>query len=399
VEEKHIFLSYSRKDEDFAFRFRDDLVKEGLNVWMDQTHIVPGEHWDDTIDKALKRSSLLIVIVSPNSAKSQIVRSEVLYAYNHDIPFIPIDYKKAEIPFWWTRHQFIELHENNYNTKFPRVLDAIQKQLEQNNISMKENCKLKEPTNQTIPEEKPSSFWKYSVFGLLILLGGGAFYLYHIMGGVEEQKSIVKEKIPQRSEVQHTVSSKKVEEKISLNSLESVRKEQSKPKQKPSKIIQPDTSKSVLVFEEQSVEAVPKQKVFHETKQLKKVPTIIIEEKKQPVLQKRSTLQQVHKETVVENEIVSKRSVVKPKIRKKVINIPGDTHGVVNTFVSRLDGGEDIAIMINVHSKPNEDIDQAYERVYHLEELLIKSGIAQDRVESEVIDDKKGGISYEIVDR
>ena len=401
VEEKHIFLSYSRKDENFAFRFRDDLVKEGLNVWMDQTHIVPGEHWDDTIDKALKGSSLLIVIVSPNSAKSRIVRSEVLYAYNHDIPFIPIDYKKAEIPFWWTRHQFIELHEDNYEIKFSRVLDAIQKQLQQNDIPlqkthMSQEYEVNETTNQNIPKEKPSTFWKYSVFVLLILLSGGAFYLYHIMGGVEEQKSILKEKIPQKSEVQHTVSSKKVEENISFeNSLENVKKELIKPKQKSEKLIQPDTTKTVLELDEQKIEVIPKQEVFHEIKKLKTVHTTSHEEKKQSVIKKKGTLQQTDKETLAEKEVVLKKSMPKPMIQKKV-NVPYDRYGIVEEFVERLDRGEDIAIVVKVHSKPNEDIDQAYERVYNLEELLIKKGIAQDRVESDVINDQKGGISYEI---
>ena len=41
---KHIFISYSKKDSDFAWKLAEDLEKRGFKIWIDRA-ISGGEEW------------------------------------------------------------------------------------------------------------------------------------------------------------------------------------------------------------------------------------------------------------------------------------------------------------------------------------------------------------------
>ena len=43
--ENFIFISYARTDEAFAVKLARDLRDKGVNVWIDQFDIYPGEKW------------------------------------------------------------------------------------------------------------------------------------------------------------------------------------------------------------------------------------------------------------------------------------------------------------------------------------------------------------------
>ena len=47
---RHIFISYSKKDSEFALKLADDLVNTGHKVWIDRSLQV-GEDWEETIEK------------------------------------------------------------------------------------------------------------------------------------------------------------------------------------------------------------------------------------------------------------------------------------------------------------------------------------------------------------
>jgi hypothetical protein len=59
----HIFISYSKKDIEFARHLRQLLEDEGYGVWMDETKLVPAERWW----RDQYRCAAFIVIMSPHS--------------------------------------------------------------------------------------------------------------------------------------------------------------------------------------------------------------------------------------------------------------------------------------------------------------------------------------------
>ena len=49
----HVFICYSRKDEDFVLKLATNLKNQGVPVWLDQWDIPSGANWNRTIEKAL----------------------------------------------------------------------------------------------------------------------------------------------------------------------------------------------------------------------------------------------------------------------------------------------------------------------------------------------------------
>ncbi|MBN1563544.1 MAG: TIR domain-containing protein, partial [Anaerolineae bacterium] len=88
----HIFISYSKKDIEFARYLRDLLEAEGYGVWMDETRLVPSEQWWPTIERNIETCAAFIVIMSPNSRVSRWVEREILYAESDELhkPIFPV---------------------------------------------------------------------------------------------------------------------------------------------------------------------------------------------------------------------------------------------------------------------------------------------------------------------
>ncbi|MBI2820092.1 MAG: toll/interleukin-1 receptor domain-containing protein [Acidobacteria bacterium] len=75
-----VFLSYSDADRDFARRLASQLSKRGCEVWDPSEQLFPGDNWPLKIGEALKQSKAMVVLLSPDSMKSQWVRREIEYA-------------------------------------------------------------------------------------------------------------------------------------------------------------------------------------------------------------------------------------------------------------------------------------------------------------------------------
>ncbi len=79
-----IFLSYSSQDERTASAIHDELRRDyGLNVWWDG-NVPPGNDWLRRVSRALNRCDGMIVLVSPASMTSDLVKREVEHALTSD---------------------------------------------------------------------------------------------------------------------------------------------------------------------------------------------------------------------------------------------------------------------------------------------------------------------------
>jgi len=70
-----IFVSYARPDEGQAVRVADVLRSAGFNVWRDD-ELPAHRAYADVIDERLKTAAAVVVLWSPEAAKSQWVRAE-----------------------------------------------------------------------------------------------------------------------------------------------------------------------------------------------------------------------------------------------------------------------------------------------------------------------------------
>ncbi|MEZ4671176.1 MAG: toll/interleukin-1 receptor domain-containing protein [Anaerolineae bacterium] len=86
----HLFISYSKRDLDFARYLRQLLVEQGFMVWMDETRLVPSEEWWPTIEKNIVSCAAFVVIMTADSQKSKWVERELLVAEEEKKPIFPV---------------------------------------------------------------------------------------------------------------------------------------------------------------------------------------------------------------------------------------------------------------------------------------------------------------------
>jgi formylglycine-generating enzyme required for sulfatase activity len=80
----YIFISYSNNNITFARHLRRMLENEGFTTWMDEKKLITGQRWWPEIEKNIIACAAFVVIMSPESEKSDWVEREILVAENKD---------------------------------------------------------------------------------------------------------------------------------------------------------------------------------------------------------------------------------------------------------------------------------------------------------------------------
>jgi len=105
-----IFVSYSRRDKDFAEAIANELESLGAKVWIDR-EITLGKSWDNEIDDAIDEATHMVLIMSTPAAISENVRDEVSEARELGKDMVPILVEPIDpehIPFRWKRMQYAD---------------------------------------------------------------------------------------------------------------------------------------------------------------------------------------------------------------------------------------------------------------------------------------------------
>lgn len=103
-----VFLSYAPSDEAFAKALSSQLSRRGLSVWSPSEEVLPGDNVWLRIGEALENSRAMVVLVSPESMRSQSVRREIEYALgqsNYEGRLFPVQVRPTkDIP--WVLRRF-----------------------------------------------------------------------------------------------------------------------------------------------------------------------------------------------------------------------------------------------------------------------------------------------------
>jgi hypothetical protein len=75
-----VYISHAKSDETFARNLSSQLAKRGLSVWSAYEEVLPGDNIWLRTGEALKSSRAMIVLISPDSMRSEHVRREIEYA-------------------------------------------------------------------------------------------------------------------------------------------------------------------------------------------------------------------------------------------------------------------------------------------------------------------------------
>jgi len=102
-----IFVSYSRKDSDFAYELVNRLERT-YRVWLDKRGISGGADWENAIKVGIQDCAAMVVILSPDAVTSDYVRFEYETALKSDKQVIPILYRECEFPVMLRKIQIIK---------------------------------------------------------------------------------------------------------------------------------------------------------------------------------------------------------------------------------------------------------------------------------------------------
>jgi hypothetical protein len=101
-----IFLSYASSDESFAKALSSQLTRRGLSVWSPAEEVLPGDNVWLRVGEALKDSRAMIVLLSPESMRSENVRREIEYALgqpNYEGRVFPVQVRPTNDVPWVLR--------------------------------------------------------------------------------------------------------------------------------------------------------------------------------------------------------------------------------------------------------------------------------------------------------
>jgi WD40 repeat protein len=91
-----VFVSYSRRDEVFVRRLVRALEAHGKDVWVDWADIRKGADWLETVHGGIESAKVVVAVLSPDFATSDVCAEEVAYAIGHNKRLVPVLLRAVE---------------------------------------------------------------------------------------------------------------------------------------------------------------------------------------------------------------------------------------------------------------------------------------------------------------
>lgn len=174
------FISYSSSDERFVSRLAGDLrTREGIDVWLDQWEINPGDRIPERIEEGLSEADVFILVLSPESVNSQWVEyerqawlmlqiDEEKRAKEESRPatrrLIPVLYRDCQKPAFLQPLHHVRISDQDYEDGFQRLVSAV--------LGLSEKPSLKGKATPTVVAPPPGARRKYVLTLLKTLLPG-----------------------------------------------------------------------------------------------------------------------------------------------------------------------------------------------------------------------------------
>jgi hypothetical protein len=125
-----LFISYSRKDIEFALKLTEACKGQAWDVWIDSEGIPPTVDWWKEIEKGIQEAGVFVFLISPDSARSKVCKQEIEHAVKNGKRLIPIvvrDVSGEESPSELRHLNWIFFREkDDFDLAFRKLTTAIQ---------------------------------------------------------------------------------------------------------------------------------------------------------------------------------------------------------------------------------------------------------------------------------
>jgi hypothetical protein len=91
-----VFISYSRRDMEFADRLEAALRGRGFEPLIDREEIYAFEDWWERVKALIGQADTVVFVLSPDAVKSEVALKEVAYAASLNKRFAPIVCRRVE---------------------------------------------------------------------------------------------------------------------------------------------------------------------------------------------------------------------------------------------------------------------------------------------------------------
>lgn len=116
-----IFISYAREDQEIVLSIYKLLRNHGFYPWIDVVDLLPGQNWDQEVEKAIRKCRFFLACLSTNSvSKRGYVQSEFKKAFKilemipeEDVFLIPIRLDDCKIPFSFSNIHVLDYFVDN----------------------------------------------------------------------------------------------------------------------------------------------------------------------------------------------------------------------------------------------------------------------------------------------
>lgn len=131
----HVFLCHASEDKPIVRELYNRLSKDGINIWLDEEKLLPGQDWQLEISKAVKNSEAIIVCLSSRSVnKAGFVQKEIKLALDvakekpeGTIYFIPVRLDECPVPDTLKIYHWVNLFEDR---GYEKIKQALQTRIE-----------------------------------------------------------------------------------------------------------------------------------------------------------------------------------------------------------------------------------------------------------------------------
>lgn len=131
LRERRVFLCHSKEDKKVVRDLHARLVASGLNPWLDEEDLRPGQDWRAEVVNAIQKSMAVLVCISGNSIeKTGFVQREIRIALDAaeerpegSIFIIPVRVEQCTVPTRLKHLQWVDLFEPD---GYDRLLKTLQ---------------------------------------------------------------------------------------------------------------------------------------------------------------------------------------------------------------------------------------------------------------------------------
>lgn len=122
----NVFLCHASQDKESVRALYEKLIEDGLNPWLDEKSILPGQNWNLEIGNAIRNAHAIIVCLSNNSVnKVGYIQKEIKLALDiadeqpdGAVFLIPVRLEECSVPERLSHLQYADLFKDGYKKIF-----------------------------------------------------------------------------------------------------------------------------------------------------------------------------------------------------------------------------------------------------------------------------------------